>query len=763
LVVVRFYFLVLVFIPLFSFSQTVTVNGSVSDRFGELLPLASMIILPDSVILNADIDGHFSVSFSPGLKQFNLSYTGYQSLQMTVEVLKDTLLSFILTPRIDELQTVVIEEQRFSNEDLLLATSSGTTRITMDDINKMPVFMGEADVIKTLQLLPGTVRGVEGSSDLFVRGGAADQNLVLLDGAPIYNSSHLFGFLSVFNPDALEQVEAINGGFPASFGGRLSSVMNVQTKSLIPEKTNVSGGVGLLSSHLFVEQPLIKDKASVWVAGRRTYIDKVMKVIDEKLPYYFYDLNGKFIYHPTPNDEIQLSHYGGEDVLDFFRDKNNDGVGLIFSYASATSSQSARWTHHVENGWSNDLSLIHTAYNYRIHHGFEGDTVVAYSNIEDFGGKYSLTKDSVWGSDTKITVGMEMIHHAVSPNVINSKGNISELIGNSSSVGGKLANEAAVFFQQEWSLTDRWRVNTGVRQSMVAVQNKNYFFTEPRFSARYQFPNESAVKFNYSRMVQYMHRISNTSVSTPTDIWYPVTESIRPQTSHQVSTAWQSFLPSNKLFLSVEGYYKSMDDLIGYEEGTNLFFNTDFESKLIQGEGRAYGLEFLVRKDVGKLSGWISYTLSWSFRRYDEINNGEWFHARYDRRHNGAIVAQYSFAKRWALSGVWEFISGARFTPVIGQYAMMSPTLSGVDLIPIYSDVNQVKLSDTHRLDLGIKFLSKPDQKFEWQWFLGVYNAYNRASPMGMMIEQDKNDGSLKYSQPGLFGLLPFISYQFKF
>jgi len=260
-----------------------------------------------------------------------------------------------------------------------------------------------------------------------------------------------------------------------------------------------------------------------------------------------------------------------------------------------------------------------------------------------------------------------------------------------------------------------------------------------------------------------MHRISNSAVTTPTDIWYTVTDSIRPQTSHQFSLAWQRFIPNDKLYFSVEGYYKSMDNLIGFEQGTNLFFNTDFASKLVQGRGKAYGLEMLIRKDRGRLTGWLSYTLSWSWRQFDALNNGAWFHARYDRRHNGAIVMQYTFGKRWAASAVWEFISGARFTPLIGQYTVLAPTLTGFDLIPVYADVNGVKLADSHRLDLGIKFFSKSGKKFQWHWFAGVYNAYNRASPLGIIIEQDETDGSLNYSQPGLFGLLPFISYGFKF
>ena len=260
-----------------------------------------------------------------------------------------------------------------------------------------------------------------------------------------------------------------------------------------------------------------------------------------------------------------------------------------------------------------------------------------------------------------------------------------------------------------------------------------------------------------------MHRISNSAVSSPTDIWYPVTDSIRPQTSHQFALAWQRQLNSEQLFLSVEGYYKQMDQLIGYEEGTNLFLNTDFESKLIQGKGKAYGFEFLLRKNGGKLTGWISYTLSWSHRQFDGINGGLWFPSRYDRRHNGAIVAQYAFSKRWAASLVWEYISGSRFTPVIGQYAIVAPTLTGADLIPVYSGINEVKLAASHRLDIGLKFKSSPDRKFQWQWFAGVYNVYNRANPIGINIEQDEVDKSMRYTQPGLFGLLPFLSYGFKF
>jgi len=740
-------------------SQVVEIKGTIRDYFGEQLPLANMLVFPDSVLAISDVNGSFSLRIPPGKKKIHLSYTGYEPYISETEINHDTVFNFVLTQKVGQLEEVVFERDRFSNQDILTSTRTGTYMISARDIENVPVFMGQGDIIKIIQLLPGTIRGVEGGSDVFVRGGAADQNLVLLDGAPIYNTNYLFGFLSIFNPDVVDHVEAINGGFPAEFGGRLSSVMDVRTSSIMPDQTKITGEVGLISSRLKIEQPILKNKASFWVAGRRTYVDHVVKAINENLPYYFHDVNAKLIVHPSESDQIEIGHYGGEDVLDLFKDRDRDGQGMLTTYNSESMTQSLKWNHAHPNGWRNNLAIFRTGYEYRIKNSFEDYALSAFSEIEDFGAKVVFSKDSVWGDGT-LTTGVEWIRHAISPNVINSRGSISETV-KSGTTQGKIANEFAGYVQHEWALNNRVTLNAGLRGSVAVVNNKRYVFPEPRISARYSLSPNRALKFNYSRMVQYMHRISNSGVSTPTDVWYPVTDEIRPQTSHQFSVAWQRFRPYHKMFVSAEAYYKAMDDLIAYEAGTNLLLNAEFASKLIQGRGKSYGVEILVRKDAGKLTGWISYTLSWSWRNYDKIDNGEWFHARYDRRHNGAVVAQYSFAKRWAGSLIWEYISGARFTPVIGQYVVGAPSLAGVDLVPVFSRVNSVKLSDSHRLDLGVKFFSDPSRKFRWNCFAGVYNAYNRASPIGIVIEED-DGGKLKYKQPGLFGLLPFISYGFK-
>lgn len=744
------------------FAQKVTVNGSVKEKgSGQTLPLAHILVLPDSLNTVTDESGNFSISIPGGNKTFLVSYVGYTTLSREVRATRDVSLDFALQSQVSELDEVVVNSTRFSNEDMLKSTRSSTNVITAEDIGAIPVLGGEADVIKTLQLLPGTVRGVEGSSDLFVRGGAADQNLVLLDGATVYNTSHLFGFLSVFNPDVVAEVEAINGAFPAQYGGRLSSILNVNTRRVIPNRTHASADIGLIATRLFIEQPLIKNKASVWLSARRTYIDQVVKAVDLDLPYYFYDLNGKILFNPTSKDRLELSHYSGDDRLDYLRDRNGDGIGQTTGYHSGNNTQTFRWNRDYGNQWHHDATLFHTQYRYDVHSSFGPNQILAFSDIRDLGMKIQVGNDSLRHNGS-LYFGGEVIHHTLSPNVINTSGTIAELLKSSSS-RGRVATEAAAFIQYEMQPLPKVRVSAGIRGSSAIVGNTTYINPEPRFAVRYLIDDQSSVKASYSRMAQYLHRVSSSAISSPTDIWYPVTDSIKPQTADQVGIAYQRNLPSYNTMFSVEAYYKKMHQLVGYEEGTNLFFNTDFESSLIQGDGKAYGFEFLIRKQAGKFTGWINYTLSWSWRRYGSMNSGDWFHARYDRRHNGAIVLQYAFAKRWAVSSVFEYISGARFTPVIGQYAMTSPILTGVDLVPVFAPINSVRLSDAHRLDVGIKYKSKPGKLIQWQIFAGVYNAYNRANPIGMLVAADEVTGELKYLQPGLFGLLPFVSYGIRF
>lgn len=746
------------FFPLLLRGQTLQVSGVVKDQEGKKLPLANILFLPDSLVVSSDKEGNFSTKILPGSKEIRISYTGFEVFQEKFLLSKDTAIHFSLVPGFSMLEEVSVVTSRYSQEYLIQSARTGTTTLTKRDVTAIPVLGGEADIIKTLQLLPGTTRGVEGSSDLFVRGGAADQNLVLLDGAPIYNNSHLFGFLSVFNSDILEKAESVNGGFPAEFGGRLSSVLDITSINRIADKTAVSGDVGLIASGFFIEQPLVKEKLGVWVAGRRSYIDQVVKLTGEELPYFFYDFNGKVIFKPSRRNQFSLSHYKGEDILDFSRRESSESYGFTSSYSSGNNSQTLQWRHLYPGSWSSQLALTRTAFSYELRNSFMKDELNAFSLIEDYGAKLTFEKDSVW-SRNNVKAGIDLTKHSVSPNIVNSTGLFTRIL-ESSETSGRMIHEVSPFIQQEIFVGEKLLINAGFRGSFALLENKRYFTPEPRLSLRFSLQENQSLKLSYSRMAQYMHRISNSAVSTPADIWYTVTDSIQPQRSHQFAAAWQRFGTRSGIFLSAEAYYKEMSNLTGYEEGTNLFFNPDFESKLIQGRGRAYGLELLLRKEAGKLTGWLSYTLSWSLRQYNEINRGDWFPSRYDRRHNGAIVMQYQFHKRWAASMVGEFISGSRFTPIIGQYIITAPTLTGVDLVPLFSGINGVKLADTHRLDLGLKYMSRPSRKFRWEVFVGVNNVYNRASPVGIMIEQDE-EGNLRYIQPGLFGLLPFIRFGF--
>nr|HPH46754.1 TonB-dependent receptor plug domain-containing protein [Chryseolinea sp.] len=612
-----------------------------------------------------------------------------------------------------------------------------------------------------IQLLPGVSKGVEGSSDLFVRGGAADQNLVLLDGAPVYNTGHLFGFLSVFNPDILQGVESINGAFPAYYGGRLSSILNVTTKSQLVDRTHVSGNIGLLASRLMVSQPIIKNKLHIWIAARRTYIDQVLSAVNESLPYYFYDLNTKLSFKPSSRDYLEVTYYSGQDVLSYAREprdsSRNSNRSTDFTIASST--QTVLWRRSIAPNVSSELSLYGTRFKYNIQNSFQDNRLFVNSSIRDWGGKWKFQWDSLRG--VSLFAGIEAIHHSVSPNIISTSGEISELLPSSASEA-QTSLESSIFIQADGKWKVRWSWSAGLRLSSANVGNQFYVNPEPRLALRYKLQPNTALKFSYSRMSQYLHRVSSSAIAFPTDIWYPVTKNINPQTSDQITLALQQVLPGKSMFVSLEGYYKKMNQLVGYQEGANLFLNTEFEEQLIQGAGKAYGLEVLIKKESGKLTGWISYTLSRSERKYDEVNQGQWFFSRYDRRHNGAVVMNYEFVKRWSFSAVFEFISGSRFTPIIGQYIVPSPTLAGVNLIPVYAPLNSVKLANTHRLDLGIKFRSRPERKIQSEWFAGVYNVYNRATPFGITIEPN-SDGSYRYQQPGLFGLLPFVSYGFKF
>ncbi|HET7179942.1 MAG TPA: TonB-dependent receptor, partial [Chryseosolibacter sp.] len=554
-----------------------------------------------------------------------------------------------------------------------------------------------------------------------------------------------------------------HGGFSAEYGGRLSSIVDVSTLSGIAEKTTASANIGLISSSFKLEQPISKDKLGFWIAGRTSYVDKVSQLSSaSNFPYSFQELNGKVIFSPSKSDKMELSHYSAIDYLDIMRDVDGDGRGMKTTYHSNNSLETFKWRHSIGRRWNSEASAFHTRFAYNTANAFKEEYAVSgQSDIQDIGARLSLHRDSLW-TGIALSAGIEWMRHDISPKIINPHGSVSDLV-EAAPPDDKIVHELAAYVQQEWSILPRLTISAGLRTSMAITPTKKYIFPEPRLSLRFALPKEQVLKLSYSRMVQYLHRISNSAMSTPIDVWLPVSDTFGPQTSRQISMAWQRFSSGRKIFFSAEGFYKSMDDLLAYKLGTNFLFKSDFNSMLVKGDGKAYGLEFLVRKESGSFTGWISYTLSWSWRRYDDMNDGKWFHARYDRRHNGAVVGQYRLGKRWMASMIWEYISGARFTPAVGQYLATAPGGDGLVLVPEYAPLNSVKLSDAHRLDLSFRYFSRPGSKFKWSLFGGVYNAYNRATPFGIVIRDDPDQNTTRYVQPALFGLIPFVGYGCQF
>lgn len=742
--------------------HTVSIVGRVLDSESSTpLPFCTVGVNGNTSTARTDDKGNFKFKSPPGKMTLTFFYVGYASKTLDLELKADTTITISLAQSTTTLDDVVIHDERFFGENQVEGIRSSTTKVEAKDVLMVPGIAGEPDLIRTMQLLPGVTKGVEGSVDFFVRGGDADQNLVLLDEAIVYNSGHLFGFMSVFNPDMLGDVQMVKGGFPAYYGGRLSSVIDIKTDQTIPDKTNVSGSIGVISSNLTISKPLIKDKLAVKVAGRRTYIDQLLKLTgdpDLQLPYYFYDFNGRVDFKPSPNHSIYFSNYLGADILDL-ESSNPDSNGSS-EFDIVNSSQSLGWKHLTPTNNLLKVTLIRSHFSYLVDNSFEESTLTVSNSITDYGMKVRYDVFSL--PLEKASIGLDMTRHGMDPLEVNSTGIVEDIFPSARS-SAIASLEGGVYADVEKELTDRTSVSLGYRQSFANVDGKLYLGFEPRLLARYKLNEFSSLKFNFTIMSQYQHRVSSASISLPVDLWYSVTRNIKPQRATQFGLSYvRSFSDLGLLFES-EVYYKTANNVIEYEEGTNLFLNTDFEQSILQGRAKSYGWEVLLRKNGERLNGWASYTLSWANRQLDELNEGAVFPARYDRRHNVSIVANYKIFRLWEVSAVWEYLSGSRFTPVVAQYAITNPLNTGVTVENIYPDRNSVALSSTHRLDLSLVKKSKPTKKMYSEWRLGLYNVYNRAAPVGIQIEQDEETGLFNYQQPGLFGTLPFISYRFKF
>ncbi len=755
-------FFLLFFLMIGSAQAQYTLSGHVYDRSdGESLPGATLYLPEMQSGTATNAYGFYSISPSTSTFRVQVSYLGYQTIDTTLSLSENLTLNFFLDENVGQLGEIEVSATPIELQEQVNSTRMGTIKLQPREISSIPTLGGESDLIKVAQLLPGVTSGNEGTTGMFVRGGTDDQNLVILDDAVVYNIGHLFGFFSVFNSDAIKNVELVKGAFPANQGGRLSSVMDVRMNEGSLQRYNARGGIGLLTSRLTVDGPVIPEKMSFMVAARRTYIDKVFQAVGVPLPYYFYDYNAKLNYKISENDRIYVSTYLGDDVLAFDEtEQTNEGsedLGFGFNLGNFTST--IRWNHIYKNKKTfSNVTLHQTRFKYDIEGDFINNSILIRSQIQDVG--LSADWEYFESPNNKFVFGAQTVGHFFRPNVISTSGEISDFIENRK--GGLIQNlEGAIYAGNEREITENLSVNAGLRISFTAAENAFYSGPEPRLAARYKFNDRHSVKASYSLMRQYMHRVSSSSIALPTDLWYPVTASIKPQYSHQISTGYTRIFPAEQISVTIEGYLKSLENLIEYREGASLILNDNFENELLAGSGRSIGLEFLIRKNSGKFTGWASYSISKTDRTFDELNRGQTYPAKYDRRHVASFVSLFEFNARVSFSAVWTYQSGARFTPQTGQFLMPNSSLTSVELIPIYDDRNGTSLGSSHRLDINFILKPRGSRRFGGEWHIGAYNFYNRAAPFRVDVQY--NGSAYEYAQQGLFGFIPSIAYNFNF
>jgi len=757
-----------------SFAQTHhTIDGTVRDaKTGETLIGASVTVpgrIHAGVTTNAY--GFFSISAPDGAVTLVITFAGYVPDTLAVTLTQNLTLKVGLTPGESQLQEVVINAGR--RNDNVIKPITGVQKLTTSEVKDIPVLFGEKDILKTIQLLPGIQSAGDGNTGFYVRGGASDQNLILLDEATVYNASHLLGFFSTFNSDAIKDVTIYKGGMPAEYGGRLSSVLDIRMNDGNNQKFGVSGGIGLIASHLNVEGPIKKKKGSFAISARRTYADLFLKLSHDSTTrnssLYFYDLNLKANYAFDDKNTVYLSGYFGKDVLGL-----KDLFGLNWGNATGT----VRWNHVFNSGLFSNMSLIYSSYDYNILINSNNDNITIASKINDLHLKEDL--QFYINSVSKINFGIDVIHHTLSPGIINTSASSSF---NSLDLQKKYSLESAAYVSHEWSPGSKWKINYGLRFTVFSVFGPGSFYTydssgntldtasyksaqivktyanlEPRFSASYQLSDPSSIKFSYTRNVQNLHLLSNSTSSSPTDLWVPSSNNIRPEIADQIALGYYRNFSNNGYEFSTEVYYKILQDQIDYKNGAELIGNENVESQLLYGQGRAYGLELYLKKKFGKLTGWISYTLSKSERKFQDINADTWFNATQDHTHDLSLVGIYKASKKWTLSSTFVYVTGNPVTWPDGKYQVNGQAVF------LYSNRNGYRMPAYNRLDIGATLEGKKTARHESSWTFSVYNLYGRENPYTITFRTDPKDPSKTQAvQTSLFRMVPSVTYNFKF
>ncbi len=788
--------IVLLFLILFSsfqsFSQEkFTLSGTITDANSNETLIGVNVTFPElktGVITNEY--GFYSITIPKGIYKIQMTTVGYRTIEETINLNKNSKINYRLSSNETVLQEVVVLDTK--NAAVIRKPEMSVNKLSISTIKKMPVVLGEVDVLKSILLLPGVTNAGEGASGFNVRGGGADQNLILLDEATIFNSSHVFGLFSVFNPDAIKDLKLYKGGIPARFGGRVSSVLDVYQKDGSSKDFHVNGGIGLISSRILVEGPIEKDKGSFLIAARRSYADLFLK-FSQKMKNdaaFFYDLNTKLSYKLTPNNNLFVSGYFGRDVF---------SLNKSFTNTYGNSTLNLRWNHLFSDKLFSNLSLIYSDYYYGLNLdfvGFKWD-----SGIKNYNLKYTFK--SYISDKFKLDYGLNAIYYDFNPGTINPSNLTSGI--NFQQLDKKYAFEPALYISAEQDVSKKITLSYGLRyslfyrlgQSTVNIYANNnpvlfdpqlqiyekatpigtkfysnnqviqsYNNLEPRFSAGYQLNDNESFKTSYNRMVQYLQLISNTSSPTPLDVWTPSDNYIKPQIADQVAFGYFRNFKDNLYSLEVETYYKKVKNRLDYIDGANLVANNAIEQVILNGQMRSYGLEIMLRKNEGRFNGWISYTLSKSQQQTPGrtagetgINNGNWYNSVYDKVHNIAVTGSYNLNKKWSFGSNFIFQTGQPVTYPNGQYQYL-----GIS-VPSYGLRNENRLPAYHHLDVSATLTPHKNDKRNWksEWVFSIYNLYGRKNAASINFKQNIDTGENEAVRTSIFGMVPAVSYNFKF
>lgn len=777
---------------------TYTISGYVADATSGEAMIGVKIYVPTinkGTITNNY--GFFSLTLEEGDYQIQFRSALFPTEIKDIKLFRDIDYNIELGSSFQNLEEVVVNGKKGEN---VKSTQMGAIALDIESIKALPAFMGEVDVVKTIQLLPGVSSAAEGGQGFYVRGGGPDQNLVLLDEGVVYNAAHLFGFFSVFNADAVKSVNLIKGGMPANYGGRMSSVLEVNMNEGNNKKFKVKGGIGAISSRMTVEGPLKKDKGSFIISGRRTYIDLIMKAaIPDTSPfagtsYFFYDVNAKFNYKITDKDRIFLSGYYGKDVFSFADNEGGFSVDMPWGNGIAA----LRWNHLFSKKLF--MNVTGTVSDYMFQFGSAQDQFrfSLASGVRDIGSKVDFSYFP--NPRHLVKFGANHIYHTFTPTSVSAESD--SVVFDTGAAQRLFSHETAFYIMDDFEVNDKLKINAGLRYSMyhhvgpftryingdISAQDstvnyasgdliKFYHGLEPRLSMRWLLPDNSSIKAGYSYNYQYVHLTSLSAVSLPTDIWYPTTDIARPQIGWQASVGYFKNFFDDKFETSVEVYYKKMDNMIEYKEGAlpgdNVNDNTD--NLLVFGEGWSYGVEFFLKKAVGDFTGWIGYTWAKSDRRFPDLNSGNLYPAKYDRRHDLSVVGTYKLNDRWTFSTAFVYATGNTLTLPSSWYVQEQ------NLLFNYGNRNSTRMAPYHRLDLSATLYSKTHKtktdidgneirvkkKFKSNWAFSIYNVYNRANPFFMYVDNDGDflagDFQLTVKQVSLFPIIPSVTWNFEF